>query len=66
MGTISSRILHQLRYIYPVRRCRWNVVSSKHILTVYTSNMARPDYPSRAPVFIEVRFANIVYVSFRS
>jgi hypothetical protein len=66
MGTISSRILHQLRYIYPVSRCRWNVVSSKHILTVYTSNMARPDYPSRAPVFIEVRFANIVYVSFRS
>jgi hypothetical protein len=34
----------------------------QHILTVYTSNMARPDYPSRAAVFIEVRFANIVYV----
>ena len=38
----------------------------QHILTVYTSNMARPDYPSRAPVFIEVLFANIVYVCFRS
>jgi hypothetical protein len=34
MGTISSRILHQLRYIYPVRRCRWNVVSNTYWLYI--------------------------------
>ena len=32
MGTISSRILHQLRY--PVRRCRWNVVSNTYWLYI--------------------------------
>ena len=35
MGTISSRILHQLRYIYPVRRCRWNVVSKTYWLYIW-------------------------------
>jgi hypothetical protein len=37
MGTISSRISQQLRYmyIYSVRRCRWNVVSKTYWLYLW-------------------------------
>jgi hypothetical protein len=37
MGTISSRILHQLRDIYSICRCRWNVLSNTYWLYIWVA-----------------------------
>jgi len=37
MGTISSRISHQLRDIYSICRCRWNVVSNTYWLYIWAT-----------------------------
>jgi hypothetical protein len=37
MGTINSRISHQLRDIYSICRCRWNVVSNTYWLYIWVA-----------------------------